>query len=164
NGMHIYGKIKMPMFYKKQLNQSFKNDLVLLALLSLVFPSLVYIFKDKMEINFISNLVLVYKIIVFGTVIFLNKYVSKKYENDEYTTIYGQIASFANQKAIKGLALVAFACIVMQQSSFKSKEIIEWSVATLVWFNAFYFLFILKYCNYFRHLKMVKKIKKWNIA
>ena len=32
-------------------------------------------------------------------------------------------------------------------------------------FNKFgIFGFIIKYCNYFRHLKMIKKIKKWKSA
>src|SRR5690606_30579887 len=40
SGMHLYGKIKMPLFYKDQLFSSFRNDLFIWALISLLVPVL----------------------------------------------------------------------------------------------------------------------------
>lgn len=164
SGMHLYGMIKLPLFYKDQLMSTFRNDLIMWALISLFFPSLIYIFKDTMEVETINNMVFFYKVAVFAVVIFLNKYTVEKYQNGNYTTVYGQIATFANEKTIAAISLMAVSLIIMQRDSFKYKENIELWLGTLVFFNAFYFMFIIKYCNYFRHLKMVKNIKKWKNA
>lgn len=164
SGMHLYGKIKLPLFYKNQLMRTFRNDLFLWIGLSFLFPIIIYFFKDVLEIGTINITVLIYKIIVFITALFLNKYTLEKYENGRYTTVYGQVATFANKKTIAAISLMAISMILMQKDSFKYKENIELGLGTLVFFNAFYFMFIIKYCNYFRHLKMVKNIKKWKRA
>lgn len=161
SGMHLYGKVKMPLFYKKQLMSTFRNDLLVWILASFLVPLLIYIFKDSMEIETINNTVFIYKIVVFAIVVFLNKYTLEKYQNGEYTTVYGQIAAFANKKTLIALLVVAFSMIFMQRDSIRYKENIELWLGTLVFFNAFYFMFIIKYANYFRHLSMVKNIRKW---
>lgn len=164
SGMHLYGKIKMPLFYKDQLMSTFRNDLFILVVISLFFPALIYLFKDSMEIETINTTVFIYKIGVFAITVFLNKYTLEKYQKGTYTTVYGQIAVFANKKTLTALSLIAFSMIFMQRTSFRYKENTELWLGTLVFFNAFYFMFIIKYCNYFRHLKMVKNIKKWKNA
>lgn len=161
SGMHLYGKIKIPLFYKDQLLSTFRNDLLLWVGLSFIFPIIIYLFKDLMEIETINSTVFIYKIIVFITALFLNKYTLEKYENGTYTTVFGQIASWSNKKSMLAISLMAVSMILMQKDNFKYKENIELWIGTLVFFNAFYFMFIIKYCNYFRHLKMVKNIKKW---
>lgn len=161
SGMHLYGKVKMSLFYKKQLISTFRNDLLVWILASFLVPLLIYIFKDSMEIKTINNTVFIYKIVVFAIVVFLNKYTLEKYQNGEYTTVYGQIAAFANKKALIALLVVAFSMIFMQRDSIRYKENIKLWLGTLVFFNAFYFMFIIKYANYFRHLSMVKNIRKW---
>lgn len=164
SGMHLYGKIKMPLFYKNQLMNTFRNDLFLWIGLCLLFPIIIYLFKDLMEIETINTTVFIYKIIVFITALFLNKYTLEKYENGTYTTVFGQIASWSNKKSMLAISLMAVSMILMQRDSFRYKENIELWLGTLVFFNAFYFMFIIKYCNYFRHLKLVKNIKKWKNA
>lgn len=161
SGMHWYGKIKMPLFYKSQLMSTFRNDLFLWIGLSFLFPIIIYLFKDLMEIETINSTVFIYKIIVFIIAIILNKYTLEKYKNGEYTTVYGQIASWNNNKIIGAISLVAVSLILLQRDNFRHKENIELGLATLIFFNAFYFMFIIKFCNYFRHLKLVKKIKIW---
>lgn len=160
SGMHLYGKIKMPLFYKEQLMPTFKNDLIILIFISLLAPVLIYLFKDSMEIETINSIVFIYKIIVFAIAILLNQYVLKKYKEGNYTTVYGQIAAFANKKTLAAMCLMAISMIFMQQG-IKYIDNIELWLGVLVFFNAFYFMFIIKYCNYFRHLKMIKNIKKW---
>ncbi|WCM41396.1 hypothetical protein MG290_10550 [Flavobacterium sp. CBA20B-1] len=160
SGMHLYGKIKMPLFYKEQLMATFKNDLIILIFISLLAPVLIYLFKDSMEIETINSIVFIYKIIVFAIAILLNQYVLKKYKEGNYTTVYGQIAAFANKKTLAAMCLMAISMIFMQQG-IKYIDNIELWLGVLVFFNAFYFMFIIKYCNYFRHLKMIKNIKKW---
>ncbi len=161
SGMHLYGKIKMPLFYKDQLIATSKKDLIILILVSLLAPMLIYLFKDSMQIETINSVVFNYKIIVFATTIVLNQYVLKKYKEGNYTTVYGQIAAFSNKKNLTTLCILAFLLIFMQRDSIMYEENIELWLGVLVFFNAFYFMFIIKYCNYFRHLKMVKNIKKW---
>ena len=164
SGMQFYGKIKMPMFYKKRLHRSFKTDLFYYAVAVLFFPLFIYLFKDAMDVETIKNVAFAYKIVVFALAMFLNKYTLEKYENGEYTTVYGQIAAFANKKTIVALSLMGVSTIFMNRNIFRHKETIELWLGVLVFFNAFYFLFIIKYCNYFRHLKMIKNIKKWKTA
>lgn len=164
SGMHLYGKIKMPLFYKDQLMATFKNDLFILILVSVLAPMLIYLFKDSMEIETINSTIFIYKIIVFVIAIVLNQYVLRKYQEGNYTTVYGQIAAFSNKKGIAGLSLMAISMIFMQQNSIKYKDYLDGWLGMLVFFNAFYFMFIIKYCNYFRHLKMIKNIKKWKNA
>src|SRR5690606_29714668 len=89
SGMHLYGKIKMPLFYKDQLIATFKNDLFILILVSLLAPMLIYLFKDSMEIEAINWIVYTYKIVVALLAIFLNVYTYKEYKNGTYTTVYG---------------------------------------------------------------------------
>lgn len=163
SGMHLYGKIKMPLFYKDQLMRTFKNDLIIWALISLLVTVLIYSFKNSIEIETINSIVFIYKMVVFVIAIVLNQYVLKKYEEGNYTTVYGQIAAFANKKTLAALCLMAVSAIFMQQD-IKYINIIEIWLGVLVFFNAFYFMFIIKYCNYFRHLKMIKNIKKWKSA
>lgn len=164
SGMHLYGKIKMPLFYKDQLMRTFRNDLIIWAVISLFVPVLIYFFKDSMEIETINNTVFIYKIVVFVIAIFLNKYTLENYKNGNYTTVYGQIATFANKKTIAAISLMAVSMIIMQRNSFRYEENLGLWLGTLVFFNAFFFMFVIKYCNYFRHLKMVKNIKKWRNA
>jgi len=161
NGMLMYGKIKLPMFYKKQLMSSLYKDVLMLIVASFAFPLLLYFYKDSMEINTLNTMVFIYKIVVLIIAVFFNRYSLEKYENGDYTTVYGQIASFANNKTLAAMGLFAFTMIFMQQNSIRHKENVELWLGTLVFFNAFYLMFIIKYCNYFRHLKMVKNIKKW---
>ena len=162
SGMHLYGKIKMPLFYKDVLMRTFRNDVIVWIVILLLVPGLIYIFKDAMEIETINNTVFIYKIVVFVIAIFLNKYTLEKYQNEEYTTVYGQIAAYANKKNVNTLSFLALPMIFMQRNSYiyEEQNFILW-LGVLVFFNAFYFIFIIKYCNYFRHLKMVKSIKKW---
>ena len=164
SGMHLYGKIKMPLFYKDQLLSTFRNDLIIWVVISLFVPVLIYLFKDSMEIEIINNVVFIYKIVVFVIAVILNQYVLKKYTEGNYTTVYGQIAVFSNKKALAAMSLMAFSMIFMQQNSIKYRENLDGWIGMLVFFNAFYFMFIIKYCNYFRHLKMIKNIKKWKNA
>lgn len=164
SGMHLYGKIKMPLFYKDQLLSTFRNDLIIWGVISLLAPVLIYLFKDSMEIETINNVVFIYKIVVFAIALILNQYVLKKYTEGNYTTVYGQIAAFSNKKALAAMSLMAFSMIFMQQNSIKYRENLDGWIGMLVFFNAFYFMFIIKYCNYFRHLKMVNNIKKWKNA
>lgn len=160
NGMLLYGKIKLPMFYKKQLMSSLYKDVLMLIVASLAFPLLLYFYKDSMEINTLNITVFIYKIVVLIIALFLNQYSLEKYENGDYTTIYGQIASFANNQTLIGLAIGAIPLIVMQMDFLKHKGGIDIWLLNLFFFNAFYFMFIIKYCNYFRHLKMAESIKK----
>jgi len=44
SGMHLYGKIKLPLFYKNQLMRTFRNDLFLWIGLSFLFPIIIYFF------------------------------------------------------------------------------------------------------------------------
>ena len=164
SGMHLYGKIKMPLFYKDQLLSTFRNDLIIWVVISLFVPVLIYLFKDSMEIETINNVVFIYKIVVFAIAIILNQYVLKKYTEGNYTTVYGQIAAFSNKKPLAAMCLMAFSMIFMQQNSIKYRENLNGWIGMLVFFNAFYFMFIIKYCNYFRHLKMVNNINKWKNA
>ncbi|MEG1376748.1 MAG: hypothetical protein RSC81_06705, partial [Myroides sp.] len=90
SGMHLYGKIKMPLFYKDQLLSTFRNDLIIWIFISLLAPLLIYLFKDSMEIETINSVVFNYKIIVFAIAVILNQYVLKKYKEGNYTTVYGQ--------------------------------------------------------------------------
>jgi len=163
SGMHLYGKIKMPLFYKDQLMPTFRNDLFIWIFISLLAPLLIYLFKDSMEIGTINSVVFNYKIVVFAIAVILNQYVLKNYKEGNYTTVYGQISTFSNKKNIASLLLMAFSLIFMQQEIKYLDNIGLW-LGMLVFFNAFYFMFIIKYCNYFRHLKMVKNIKKWKSA
>ena len=165
SGMHLYGKIKMPLFYKSQLMSTFRNDLFVWVALSLFFPAIIYLFKDAMEIETINTTVFIYKIVVFVIAVLLNKYTLNSYQNGRYTTVYGQIAAFSNKKTMTAISLMAVSMILMQRNSYVYHEqnFILW-LSVLVFFNAFYFMFIIKYCNYFRHLKLVKNIKKWKNA
>lgn len=165
SGMHLYGKIKMPLFYKSQLMSTFRNDLFIWVALSLFFPAIIYLFKDAMEIETINTTVFIYKIVVFVIAVLLNKYTLNSYQNGRYTTVYGQIAAFSNKKTMTAISLMAVSMILMQRNSYVYHEqnFILW-LSVLVFFNAFYFMFIIKYCNYFRHLKLVKNIKKWKNA
>lgn len=162
SGMHLYGKIKMPLFYKDQLLSTFRNDLIIWVVISLFVPVLIYLFKDSMEIETINNVVFIYKIVVFAIAVILNQHVLKKYTEGNYTTVYGQIAAYANKKNAITLSLLAVPMIFMQRNSYiyEEQNFILW-LSVLVFFNAFYIMFIIKYCNYFRHLKMIKNIKKW---
>lgn len=162
-GMHLYGKIKMPLFYKDQLFSTFRNDLIIWVVISLLAPVLIYLFKDSMEIETINSTVFIYKIVVFAVAVFLNKYTLDKYKSGNYTTVYGQIAAFSNKKTLAAMCLMAFSLIFMQQE-IKYLDNIGFWLGVLVFFNAFYFMFIIKYCNYFRHLKLIKNIKKWKKA
>ena len=163
SGMHLYGKIKMPLFYKDQLLSTFRNDLIIWIVISLLAPVLIYLFKDSIEIETINSTVFIYKIVVFAVAVILNQFVLKKYEEGNYTTVYGQIAAFSNKKTKTALLLMAISMIFMQQGIKYIDNIKLW-LGTLIFFNAFYFMFIIKYCNYFRHLKMIKNIKKWKNA
>lgn len=161
SGMHLYGKIKMPLFYKDQLMPTFKNDLIILIFISLLAPVLIYLFKDSMEIETINSIVFIYKLVVFASAILLNQYVLKKYKEGNYTTVYGQIAAFANKK--NALLLGVLSIIYINQDIEYAESLNLW-LSFLLFCNIFYFGFIIKYCNYFRHLKMIKKIKKWKSA
>jgi len=97
SGMHLYGKIKMPLFYKDQLLSTFRNDLFIWAAISLIVPVLIYLFKDSIGIETINDVVFIYKIVVFVIAVILNQYVLKNQEGN-YTTVYGQIAAYANKK------------------------------------------------------------------
>lgn len=165
SGMHLYGKIKMPLFYKDQLLSTFRNDLFIWTAISLLVPVLIYLFKDSMEIETINDVVFIYKIVVFVIAVILNQYVLKKYQEGNFTTVYGQIAAYANKKNAITLSLLAVPMIFMQRDSYiyEEQNFILW-LSVLVFFNAFYIMFIIKYCNYFRHLKMIKNIKKWKNA
>lgn len=165
SGMHFYGKIKMPLFYKKRLQQSFRNDLFLWICVSVSLPLFLYVLQDTMEIETINTTVFIYKIAVFAIAVFLNKYTLEKYQNGEYTTVYGQIAAFANKKNLVGLVILAFYLIYMQRSALTYREqSFNLFLGNIVFFNLFYFMFIIKYCNYFRHLKMIKSINRWKAA
>lgn len=158
SGMHLYGKIKMPLFYKDQLIATSKKDLIILILVSLLAPMLIYLFKDSMEIETINSVVFNYKIIVFATTMVLNQYVLKKYQQGNYTTVYGQIAAYANKKNALPLGVLS---IIFINQNIEYKESINLWLGVLLLCNIFYFGLIIKYCNYFCHLKMVKNIKKW---
>ncbi len=158
SGMHLYGKIKMPLFYKDQLLSTFRNDLFIWAAISLLVPLLIYLFKDSMEIEAINWIVYTYKIVVAFLAIFMNVYTYRKYVDGTYTTVYGQIAAYANKKNIVPLCILS---IIFTSQNLKYKENIDLWLGVLLFFNVFYFLFIIKSCNYFRHLKMIKNIKKW---
>lgn len=161
SGMHLYGKIKMPLFYKDQLIATSKKDLIILILVSLLAPMLIYLFKDSMEIETINSVVFNYKIIVFATTMVLNQYVLKKYQQGNYTTVYGQIAAYANKKNALPLGVLS---IIFINQNIEYKESINLWLGVLLLCNIFYFGLIIKYCNYFRHLKMIKNIKKWKNA
>lgn len=161
SGMHLYGKIKMPLFYKDQLLSTFRNDLIIWVVISLLAPVLIYVFKDSMEIETINSTVFIYKIVVFAVAVFLNKYTLDKYKSGNYTTVYGQIAAYANKKNALPLGVLS---IIFINQNIEYKESINLWLGVLLLCNIFYFGLIIKYCNYFRHLKMVKNIKKWKKA
>src|SRR5690606_13395083 len=162
NGIHFYGKIKIPAFYKQKMQKSLRTDLMYYVLAVLFFPVAIYLLKDFITLETLNRTVFVYKILLVTTAVFGNQYVLRKYETDKYTTVYGEIAQFANKRNLGPLLLLSFVTL-------SSQELRYWTtfniwLLSLTFINAFYFLFIIKYCNYFRHLSMVKKIRKWNVA
>ncbi len=159
SGMNFYGKIKMPFFYKKQLIQNFRKDLFFWILASILVPAVIFLFKDSMEIETINSIVYIYKIIVFAVAVFLNVFTLKKYENGNYTTVYGQIAAYSNKKSLVAICALSFSFIFMTRDSIRYDENLDLWLVTLLFFNALYFSFIVKYCNYFRHLKLVNQMK-----
>lgn len=159
SGMNFYGKIKMPFFYKKQLTQNFRKDVFLWILASITVPGLIYLFKNSMEIETINSIVYVYKIVVFAVAVFLNVFTLKKYENGDYTSVYGQIAAYSNKKNLIAIGALSFSFIFMSQNSIRYEENLDLWLVTLLFFNLLYFSFIVKYCNYFRHLKLIKQMK-----
>lgn len=161
SGMHLYGKIKIPLFYKNKLQSTFRDDLFIWIIISLFVPGLIYFFKDAMEIETINSIVFTHKIVVSSLTIFLNIYTYKKYIKGKYTTVYGQIAAYANKKNILPICILS---IIFINQNIQYKENIELWLGALVFFNAFYFMFIIKHYNYFRHLKMVKNIINWKNA
>lgn len=160
NGKFLYGEFKIPFFYKKQLTQSFRKDVWLWIFASILVPALIYLFKDSMEIENINSIVYTYKIIVFVIAVFLNIFTLKKYENGKYTTVYGQIASYSNKKMLTSLCLLSIFFIFMPNNEIRYEESLNLWLLSLLFFSAFYFSFIIKYCNYFRHLQMVNQMKK----
>ncbi|WP_177761645.1 hypothetical protein [Flavobacterium sp. I3-2] len=160
NGKYFYGEFKIPFFYKQQLTQNFRKDIFLWILASVLVPGIFFIFKDSMELETINSTVYIYKIIVFAIAVFLNIYTLKKYENGNYTTVYGQIAAYSNKKMLISLCALSIFFIFIPQNSIKYEESLNLWLVTLLFFSAFYFSFIIKYCNYFRHLKLVNKMKR----
>src|SRR5690606_28527391 len=130
-----------------QLMPTFKNDLIILIFISLLAPVLIYLFKDSMEIETINSIVFIYKLVVFASAILLNQYVLKKYKEGNYTTVYGQIAAFANKK--NALPLGVLSIIYINQDIEYAESLNLW-LSFLLFCNIFYFGFIIKYCNYFR--------------
>lgn len=160
SGMNFYGKIKMPFFYKKQLTQNFRKDVFLWILASILVPAVIYLFKDSMEIETINSIVYVYKIVVFAVAVFLNVFTLKKYEKGNYTTVYGQIAAYSNRKMLTSLCLLSIFFIFMPNNDIRHEESLNLWLLSLLFFSAFYFSYIVKYCNYFRHLKLVNQMKR----
>lgn len=158
-GTPFYGEIKIPVFYKKQLNKSFRNDFLMMFLMLFAFPMFLYLFKDSMDIKTMNQLLLGYKIFVFSTAIFLNIYTLISYDKNPFTTVYGQIATYRNKLTL--IALVSGLYIFIDKSALlKYRDDFYFVWLMLILFNTFYFPFIVKYCNYFRHLKTVNRIKK----
>lgn len=164
SGMHLYGNIKAPMFYKQRLLKSFRTDLIYFVLTVMFFPLGLYFFQDSMTIDTLNNTALAYKMIIFCIAFSLNYYCIKKYKNGAYTTVYGQIAAYANNKILKALPISAIFLIFLNTNSLQYRDNINLWLGSLLFVNAFYFLYIIKCANYFRHLSIVKKINKWNIA
>lgn len=160
NGRFLYSEFKIPFFYKKQLNQNFKKDIFLWILVSVLVPVILFIFKDSMDIETTNSTVFIYKIIVFAIAVFLNVFTLKKYENGKFTTVYGQIAAYSNKKMLTSLCLLSIFFIFIPQNSIRYEESLNLWLLSLLFFSAFYFSFIIKYCNYFRHLKLVNQMKK----
>lgn len=160
NGKYLYGEFKIPFFYKQQLNQNFRKDVFLWILASVLVPGIIFLFKDSMDLEMINSTVFSYKIIVFAIAVFLNVYTLKKYENGNYTTVYGQIAAYSNKKMLMSLCILSIFFVFNPQNSIRYEESLNLWLVTLLFFSAFYFSFIIKYCNYFRHLKLVNKMKR----
>ena len=113
-----------------------------------------------MDIETTNSIVYIYKIVVFAIAVFLNVFTLKKYENSKFTTVYGQISTFSNKKMLTSLCLLSIFFIFIPQNSIRYEESLNLWLLSLLFFSVFYFSFIIKYCNYFRHLKLVNQMKR----
>lgn len=162
NGMYIYGSMKIPLLYKKQLQQSFYLDFIYYLAAVLLLPLLLFLLKDQLEIKTINHIAFIYKILLSGSAILSSWYVVNHYKKGNYTTVYGQIAVFNTKKNITPITLLSI--IFTAQNQLTYYENMDIWLLSLLFINMFFFLFIIKNANYLRHLQTVKKIKKWTIA
>lgn len=159
NGNFIYGRINIPMFYKQKLNRSFRIDLLLGIILTLIFPVFLYCTNNVFDLKTLNILGFVNKVALVSIALFLNVYTFFKYKYGTFTTVYGQIAVYRNMVSL--IPLLTFMVIVFSKSNIldDTESFNSW-LMLMISINAFYMLYIIKYCNYFRHLKMVNQIKK----
>jgi len=157
NGKYLYGKIKIPAFYKSKVDKTFKVDFMIWLVATISFPLFLIICKNSFSINVINEIFNGYKIIVCTLVILLNLYLIKELKENSINTVYKEIATYNVSKNLKPVLFLSLYFMLFYTKI--NPEKIQLAIVFSLFFNAFLFMFLLKYCNYFRHLKIVNRIK-----